>query len=50
MAEWLTREHGVASIPLSVFYKDPEDVNYLRFCFAKSDDVLLQAAEVLCGI
>ncbi len=47
MAEWLTREHGVASIPLSVFYKDPEDVNYLRFCFAKKDETLIRAAEKL---
>ena len=46
-AEWLTREHGVASIPLSVFYKNPGDVNYLRFCFAKMDETLIKAAEKL---
>jgi methionine aminotransferase len=46
-AEWLTREHGVASIPLSVFYKDPGGANYLRFCFAKKDETLINAAEKL---
>lgn len=49
-AERLTREHGVASIPLSVFYKDPGDINYLRFCFAKKDETLIKAAEKLIEI
>jgi methionine aminotransferase len=47
--QW-TREHGVASIPISVFYENPPDQHYLRFCFAKSDPVLLAAAERLCKI
>ncbi len=48
--DW-TRERGVASIPVSVFYRSPPpDQHYLRFCFAKSDAVLLQAAEILCKI
>ncbi|MCB1704637.1 MAG: aminotransferase class I/II-fold pyridoxal phosphate-dependent enzyme [Halioglobus sp.] len=47
--DW-TREHGIASIPVSVFYDEPPDQHYLRFCFAKSDEVLLQAAERLCEI
>ena len=50
LAEQWTREHRVASIPISVFYEHPPEQHYLRFCFAKSDDVLLQAAEVLCRI
>jgi methionine aminotransferase len=49
-AELLVREHGVAAIPTSVFYKDKTDHRVLRFCFAKSDDVLEQAAEMLCKI
>jgi len=51
MAEWLTREHGVASIPVSVFYQQPpEDLRLLRFCFAKREETLGQAAEKLCAI
>ncbi|MDQ7912746.1 pyridoxal phosphate-dependent aminotransferase [Pseudomonas sp. 102515] len=51
MAEWLTREHGVAAIPLSVFYQTPPaDLRLVRFCFAKREDTLRQAAERLCAI
>jgi len=50
VAEQWTRSHGIASIPLSVFYQDPPDQHLLRFCFAKSDDALRQAAEILCKI
>jgi methionine aminotransferase len=46
----LTREHKIASIPLSVFYKNRRDFRRLRFCFAKSDDTLKKAAEILCKI
>jgi methionine aminotransferase len=46
-----TAEQGVASIPVSSFYADPPaDQRYLRFCFAKSDDVLKEAARRLCAI
>lgn len=48
----MTRESGVASIPVSVFYDDPEknQNNVLRFCFAKKDETLVKAAEILCRI
>ncbi len=46
----LTKENGVASIPTSVFYHKPIDNKLLRFCFAKTDDMLKQAAEKLCKI
>ncbi len=46
----LTKENGVASIPTSVFFHKPIDNKLLRFCFAKTDDVLKQAAEKLCKI
>jgi methionine transaminase len=46
-AEWLTREHGVATIPLSPFYSDPPDQKIVRFCFAKTEDVLESAAQRL---
>lgn len=50
MAEWMTKEHGIATIPASVFYENGDHVNYLRMCFAKSDETLEQAAEILCKI
>jgi methionine aminotransferase len=50
LAEQWTREHSIASIPISVFYQQAPEQHYLRFCFAKSDDELLQAAEILCRI
>ena len=50
MAEWLTKEKGVASIPVSVFYADKTDRQVLRFCFAKSEETLDKAAELLCKI
>lgn len=47
LAERLTREAGVASIPVSAFYARETDFKTLRFCFAKNDDTLLKAAELL---
>ena len=47
LAERLTREVGVASIPLSSFYGKPTDYKVLRFCFAKNDDTLFRGAELL---
>ncbi len=46
-AKELTTKHGVASIPISVFYKDATDKQMLRFCFAKTDETLIAAAEKL---
>jgi len=46
----LTIEHGVASIPPSVFYHNQVDHKVLRFCFAKKDETLEKAAERLCKI
>lgn len=50
MAERITREFGVASIPISVFYNREVNDHMLRFCFAKSDETLLKATEILCKI
>lgn len=51
MSEWLTREHGVATIPISVFYqRPPAGLRLVRFCFAKREETLRQAAERLCAI
>ena len=49
-ARRLTVEHGVAAIPPSVFYHDQRDHKVLRFCFAKQDQTLVEAAELLCRI
>ncbi len=49
-AKKLTIEHGIASIPISVFYPDKEDNKVLRFCFAKEDDLLIKAGQLLCTI
>ncbi|CAN5338199.1 pyridoxal phosphate-dependent aminotransferase [soil metagenome] len=43
----LTKEIGVASIPVSVFYNQKNDYKILRFCFAKDDAILQEAAERL---
>jgi methionine transaminase len=43
----LTKEKGIASIPVSVFYHKPEDNKVLRFCFAKKNETLEKAAEIL---
>ena len=51
MAIWLTREHGVATIPVSVFYQTPpEGQRLVRLCFAKREETLREAAEKLCVI
>lgn len=46
-AKELIVNHGVAAIPISVFYKDLTDKQMLRFCFAKTDETLIAAAEKL---
>lgn len=48
-ADWLT-EQGVAAIPISVFYQQPPAQKLIRFCFAKEDNTLEKAAEILCKI
>jgi methionine aminotransferase len=46
-AEWMTREVGVAVIPVSAFYADGRDDRVVRFCFAKQEATLNAAAERL---
>jgi methionine transaminase len=50
MAQWLVKEMKLAAIPVSVFYQDKTDQQILRFCFAKKEETLQQAAEILCKI
>ena len=48
--QWLTREIGVAAIPLSAFYGDGFDQRVVRFCFAKKDETLNLALERLARL
>ena len=48
--QWLTREVGVAAIPLSAFYADGFDQRVVRFCFAKQDQTLHRALERLARL
>lgn len=43
-AEKLTMDGGVATIPLSPFYKNGSDERIIRFCFAKKEETLREAA------
>ncbi len=49
-ATWLTRRHGVATIPLSAFYQQKTDSGLIRFCFAKKESTLEKAARQLCAV
>ena len=46
-AKWLTKEHGVATIPVSAFYINKKDDRLIRFCFAKKEETLQAAVERL---
>jgi len=49
-ARRLTVDYGVAAIPPSVFYNRKNDYKVLRFCFAKKDETLEEAARRLCEV
>lgn len=49
-SEWLTKEIGVAVIPLSPFFTEKYDGKFIRLCFAKSEKILTEAAQKLCKI
>jgi len=48
-AEWITRELGVAGVPGSSFFREPEQ-RYVRFHFAKGEEVLRGAGERLARL
>lgn len=50
MAMRLIKEYGIATIPVSGFYKDQSDHKVLRFCYGKDDESLIQAGRILCQI
>ena len=49
-AQRLTKTFGVATIPVSAFYSNGKDDKVLRFCFAKKDETLIEAAEKLLKV
>jgi methionine aminotransferase len=50
LAIQMTKTIGVATIPVAAFYADGNDDQVLRFCFAKRDETLQEAAKKLSGI
>lgn len=50
LAKRLTIDYKIASIPVSVFYHNPVQNSVLRFCFAKEDDTLKRAGDIICTI
>lgn len=48
--QWLVEQAGVAAIPLSVFYQQPNNDKVIRLCFAKNDQTLIEAARILCQL
>jgi methionine aminotransferase len=49
-SEYLTKEIGVAVIPLSPFYSEGSKDKIIRICFAKNNEVLTAASEKLCRV
>ena len=49
-SEELTKKHGVAAIPVSAFYSNKFDQQLVRFCFAKDNETILKATQLLCAI
>ncbi len=49
-ANRLIKEHKVAGVPTSSFYNKSHNNHMLRFCFAKSEETLQKAADILCKI
>ena len=49
-ATWMTQEKKVAVIPLTPFYRQAPDSRIVRFCFAKQDETLVEAAEIINAI
>jgi methionine aminotransferase len=43
----MTKEFKLASIPVSPFYHNGFDNKTLRFCFAKTEETMMKAAEIL---
>ncbi|NNJ72498.1 MAG: aminotransferase class I/II-fold pyridoxal phosphate-dependent enzyme, partial [Enterobacterales bacterium] len=48
--EWLTKEKGIATIPISPFCEKPFAGKYIRCCFAKSEATLEEVGQSLCKV
>jgi len=49
-AKQLVVDHGIAAVPVAAFYNQQNNQRLLRFCFAKTDETLIKAGEILCRI
>ena len=48
MCQFLAEQHKIVAIPVSVFYQQaPESLRLIRICFAKNDETLQKAGEIL---
>ena len=51
MCQYLAEQHKVVAIPVSVFYQTPpQNLRLIRLCFAKKDETLIQAGEILSQV
>ena len=51
MCQYLAEQHKIVAIPVSVFYQHaPQDLRLIRFCFAKKDETLIQAGQILSAV
>ena len=51
MCQYLAETYKIVPIPVSIFYKEPpQNLRILRFCFAKKDETLIRAGEILSRI
>ncbi|MFT4020688.1 MAG: methionine aminotransferase [Acinetobacter sp.] len=51
MCQLLAEQHQIVAIPISVFYRNPpQHLRMIRFCFAKQDQTLQQACEILAQV
>lgn len=51
MCQYLAEQHKIVGIPVSVFYqKAPQDLRMIRLCFAKKDETLIQAGQILSAV
>lgn len=48
--EYLVSQHGLAAIPCSPFYSGGYDPKIIRICFAKKEETLQKALDILCNI
>lgn len=51
MCQFLAEQHKIVAIPVSVFYQHaPKNLRFIRFCFAKKQETLTHACEILSQV